>query len=91
VAGAAVADLVHGEEMNKVEVYLDDGRVFTREMKPASEAYYLVEIIRTKGYSHWTGKVWEIYPLHRTPKIPFTSAGPDHEPFDDVRFTTIQE
>jgi hypothetical protein len=77
--------------MNTIEIYLDDGRIFTRKMRSSGEVHALAEIIRVRGYSHWTGKLWEIYPAHRIRKITFVSRGPDHEPFDSFRGSAIRE
>ena len=56
----------------KIEVYLDDGRVFQYEVATADKAREHADAIVKNGYRHNDGKVFEAYPAHRITKVKVT-------------------
>lgn len=55
--------------MHKIQVYLDDGRVFEYEVTDAAKAREHISAIVTGGWRHSDGKVFEHYPPHRILKV----------------------
>lgn len=55
--------------MYKVEVYLDDGRVFSYEVSSPEKVREHASAIISGGYRHNDGKVFEHYPPHRILKV----------------------
>jgi hypothetical protein len=53
----------------KVQVYLDDGRVFEYEVSSAEKVREHAAAIIKGGYRHNDGKVFEHYPPHRLLKV----------------------
>jgi hypothetical protein len=76
--------------MTKIEIYLDDGRVFTREVESWAKAQEILRDASTLGYTRWTGRVWEHFPPHRIRKITFTGTDPGG-PLDALRISALQE
>lgn len=76
--------------MTTIELYLDDGRVFTREAENWAKVREILRDASTIGYTRWTGRVWEHFGPHRIRKITFTGADPGGL-LDTVRVTTIKE
>ena len=56
----------------KVNVYLDDGRVFSYSVSDDAKAREHAHCIAQKGYRHNDGKEFEVYPPHRIDKIKIT-------------------
>ena len=55
--------------MNKVEVYLDDGRVFSYSVNNAMKGREHASAIVKTGYRHSEGDDLEWYPPHRIIKV----------------------
>lgn len=53
----------------KVQVYLDDGRVFEYEVPNAEKVREHASAIVMGGYRHNNGKIFEHYPPHRILKV----------------------
>jgi hypothetical protein len=60
----------------KIEVYLDDGRVFSYEVKDPARAREHSHAIALTGYRHNDGEVFEHYPPHRISKIKVSGGVP---------------
>lgn len=55
--------------MFKIQVYLDDGRIFEYEVKNAEKAREHTDAISKNGYRHNDGNIFEVYPVHRILKV----------------------
>ncbi len=55
--------------MKKVQVYLDDGRVFEYEVSNEEKVREHCSAIIAGGYRHNDGNVFEHYPPHRILKV----------------------
>jgi len=55
--------------MFTVEVYLDDGRVFSYEVKSEEKVREHASAIIKTGYRHNDGEIFEHYPPHRILKV----------------------
>jgi hypothetical protein len=53
----------------KLQVYLDDGRVFEYECGDAAKVREHAHAIVTTGYRHCTKDTFEHYPAHRVLKV----------------------
>jgi hypothetical protein len=53
----------------KIEVYLDDGRIFLYHVKSEDKVREHAHAIITTGYRHNDGEVFEWFPPHRISKI----------------------
>jgi len=57
------------KENYKIEVYLDDGRIFCYSVESEEKVREHTSAIAKNGYRHNDGKVFEVYPPHRILKI----------------------
>jgi len=71
--------------MKKVQVYLDDGRVFEYEVENEEKVREHASAIVKGGYRHNDGKVFEHYGPHRILKV--KSSGISTMYLDKVRGT----
>lgn len=55
--------------MSKIQVYIDDGRVFEYEVKDSSKAREHTHAIILTGYRHTIKDILEHYPPHRILKV----------------------
>jgi hypothetical protein len=55
--------------MKKIEVYLDDGRVFEYEVANEEKVREHASAIIATGYRHNDGEIFEHYPPHRILKV----------------------
>lgn len=55
--------------MKKVQVYLDDGRVFEYEVANEEKVREHASAIIATGYRHNDGNIFEHYPPHRILKV----------------------
>ncbi len=58
--------------MNKIEVYLDDGRVFSYDVANELKVREHASAIVATGYRHCDSEVFEHYPPHRILKVKST-------------------
>lgn len=72
--------------MTKIEVYLDDGRVFEYEVVCPTKAREHTYAIVAGGYRHVSGGVLEHFPPHRILKVK-ASGGLETDYHDKVRGT----
>jgi hypothetical protein len=70
----------------KVEVYIDDGRVFSYSVASAEKAREHSHAIVTTGYRHATKEYFEHYGPHRILKVKVTGEVDTKYP-DEVRGT----
>ena len=57
------------ETLFKINVYLDDGRIFYYEVPTADKVREHASAIISGGYRHNDGEIFEHYPPHRILKI----------------------
>ena len=55
----------------KIEVYMDDGRVFFYDVATEEKVREHISAIIKTGYRHNDGKIFEHYPPHRILKVKF--------------------
>lgn len=55
--------------MYQVRVYIDDGRIFTYDVKSADKVREHADAIVKGGYRHNDGEVFEHYPPYRIVKV----------------------
>lgn len=53
----------------KIQIYLDDGRVFSYKVNDAEKVREHASAIIMGGYRHNNGKIFEHYPPHRILKV----------------------
>jgi hypothetical protein len=53
----------------KIEVYLDDGRIFSYEVENEAKVREHASAIIKTGYRHNDGAIFEHYPSHRILKV----------------------
>jgi hypothetical protein len=54
---------------NTINIYMDDGRIFSYEVEDESKVREHADAIIKTGYRHNDGKVFEHYPPHRILKV----------------------
>lgn len=70
---------------HKIQVYMDDGRVFSYDVESPEKVREHADAIIKTGYRHNDGKVFEHYPPHRISKV--KSANIDTKYPDEVSGT----
>lgn len=75
------------DEEYKINVYIDDGRVFTYPVKTESSAREHASAIVTSGYRSVTDGCFTYYPVHRVLKVTVTGGTISTKYPDTVRGT----